>query len=114
MFRLSFFFNKVPMITGLKSNFPDVQLKSFINRSILKIISNNKEDTLQTFTCSKWTTEKLEKKCEMTSMSMNNVNDVVLLRLLLTLNIINSFFYCFYCWLWTGKCLLSIFKTNSK
>ena len=26
--------------------------------------------------------------------------------LLLTLNIFHTFFYCFYCWLWTSKCQL--------
>ena len=37
----------------------------------------------------------------------------------LTLNVFHSFFYCFICWLWTGKCLLTLwniypFKVNKK
>ena len=27
-------------------------------------------------------------------------------RTSITLNIIHTLFYCFYCWLWNGKCLL--------
>ena len=33
-----------------------------------------------------------------------------------TLNIFHTFFWCFYCWLWTSKCLSSskLFSTNVK
>ena len=34
---------------------------------------------------------------------------VDLVSLMLTLNILNTLFYCFYCWLWTGKCRLGIY-----
>ena len=37
----------------------------------------------------------------------DDINDVFLVSLLLTWNISHTtFFYCFYCWLCTGKCLL--------
>ena len=35
-----------------------------------------------------------------------DINDVVLVFLLLTLNIFHTFSLCFYSWLWTSKCLL--------
>ena len=38
------------------------------------------------------------------------VNDVVLVFLLLSLNIFPTFYWCFYCWLWTGNCLRGILK----
>ena len=39
-------------------------------------------------------------------MPENSVVEVLLVSLLLTLNIFYTFLYCFYCWLWTVKCLL--------
>ena len=50
------------------------------------------------FTCSKSTKETLGK----------GVNDVVLVFLLLTMNILHTFFQCFYCWIWQGNCLLAL------
>ena len=47
------------------------------------------------------------KRCEicsdLTIKTPDNVSDVVLVFLLLNLNIFHTFFYCFYCWLWTSK-----------
>ena len=41
-------------------------------------------------------------------LGKNGVIRVVLVSLLLTLNIFHTLFYCFYCWLWVGKCRLSL------
>ena len=38
--------------------------------------------------------------------NMFDVNDVVLVLLLLTLNRFHTLFWCFHCWLWTNKCRL--------
>ena len=40
---------------------------------------------------------------KLTIKTSNNVTDVVLVSLLVTLNLFNSFFWCFYCWLWAFK-----------
>ena len=48
----------------------------------------------QTFTCSKSAIETLNKDTKMSS--------------LLTLNIFHTFFQCFYCSIWTSKCLLGL------
>ena len=40
----------------------------------------------------------------------NDINNVVLLSLWLTLNIFHLLFWCFPCWLRTSKCPLSIWK----
>ena len=37
------------------------------------------------------------------------VTNVFLVLLSLTLNLFHTFFYCFYCWVWTSKCYLSIY-----
>ena len=37
-----------------------------------------------------------------------------MVSLLLTLNIFLTFFQCFYCWLWTSKCLLDYKSSTSK
>ena len=39
---------------------------------------------------------------------VNNFANVVLVFLLFTMNIIHTFFCCFYCWLWNSKCYLKI------
>ena len=52
--------------------------------------------TQQSNICSKSAIETLEK-------------DVVLVSLLLNFNIFHTFLKCFYCWIWTSKCLLGIF-----
>ena len=39
-------------------------------------------------------------------------NDIVLLSLMLTFNILHTFFLCFCCWLWVGKCLLVGYLTQ--
>ena len=46
----------------------------------------------------------------------DDVDDAVLLFLLLTLNIFQTFFYCFHCWLWISKCLpgLPIYQVLTK
>ena len=46
----------------------------------------------------------------------NDINDVVLVSLLLTLNIFHNFFYCYYCcWLQTGSVnLLNMFKVDKR
>ena len=68
-----------------------------------------------TFTCSKSTTETLKKGdiCSVynkdSRTQQNGVNDVNLPPFLLNLNIFHTFFYYFYCWLWTCKCLLGYF-----
>ena len=62
-------------------------LKLFLTRHI----------TQQTFTCSKLKKEILEK-------DVKYVHDIVLVSLFLILNILHTF-ECFYCWLWTGRCL---------
>ena len=41
---------------------------------------------------------------ELTIKQQNDVNEVVLVFLLLTLNIFHTFSKCFYCWFWTSKC----------
>ena len=56
------------------------------------------------------TTKRCKIYLKLIIKTTNNVNDVVLVSLLLTLNIFQTFFYCCYCWLWTGKCLLGYFK----
>ena len=48
------------------------------------------------------------------NINTNDVIDVVLVSLLLTLNIIHTSFQCFYCWLWAGKCLLNCSKATAK
>ena len=61
--------------------------------------------------CSKLTV-KLEKRCEtcskLTIKTPKQVIDIVLVSSLLTLNIFHIFFYCLYCWLWTGHYLLGM------
>ena len=49
------------------------------------------------------------KRCEICSkLTIKTTSkDVVIVSLLLSWNIFHNFFYCFYCWLWTGKCLMS-------
>ena len=42
----------------------------------------------------------------MFKVNYKDFNGLVLVSLLLTLNIFHTFFYYFYCWLWTGKCWL--------
>ena len=37
----------------------------------------------------------------------------LLVSLWLTLNRFHTLFYCFYCWLWTSKCLMVFLFTNS-
>ena len=37
---------------------------------------------------------------------------IILVFLFLTLNIFHTFFYCFYCWLWTRKCQLGLLKNK--
>ena len=50
----------------------------------------------------------IRKRCEiyskLTIKHKNDVTGVLLVFLLLTLNIFHVFFWCFYCWLWRGKC----------
>ena len=49
------------------------------------------------FTCSKLTTERLEKTCEISSkLTIKTPEQLRRLSLLLTLNLIQSFFKCFY------------------
>ena len=38
----------------------------------------------------------------------NDVNNVILMSLLLTLNKFHKLFWCFHCWLWSSKCQLGI------
>ena len=38
----------------------------------------------------------------------NEVTDVALVSLLITLNRFYTLFWCFYCWLWTSKCRLGL------
>ena len=44
----------------------------------------------------------------LTLINQSNVTDAVQESLLLTLNLFYTFFYCFHCWHWTGKCLLDV------
>ena len=57
-------------------------------------------------------TLKLDKSCEICSQStiryQNEVIDIIMVSLLLTLNIYHNFFYHFYCWLWTDHYLLGM------
>ena len=47
------------------------------------------------------------KSCKICAkLTMNTPDDVVLLSLLITLSIFHTFFFCFYCCLFRGKCLL--------
>ena len=59
-------------------------------------------------TCSKSTIETLETDVRYVQSwqykHQNDVIDIVLVFLLLTLNIFHNFFSCFYCWHLTGKC----------
>ena len=57
---------------------------------------NNRSSRKRSKICSKLTIKRHK----------TDVNDVVLAFLLLTLDIFQTFYYCFYCWLWKGKCLL--------
>ena len=69
------------VIRGLRNNFERIAKE------------REKIDVTQLiFTCSKSTTETLEKKCEICSHQNN-----VVLVFLLTLNIFHTFFLCFYC-----------------
>ena len=44
------------------------------------------------------------KRCEIClKLTIKHQKEVVLMFLLLTLNIIQTFFSCFYCWLWTSR-----------
>ena len=76
-----------------------------MNKNLFGITNNY---TQLTFTCSKWTTETLEKgdKCAQSSQwkHQNNIH-VIMMSLLLTLNRFPTLFWCFHCWLWTKKCL---------
>ena len=47
-------------------------------------------------------------KLAITVRHNSDVNDVVLLSLLLTFNILNTFLYYFYCWLWRFKFFIFI------
>ena len=63
----------------------------------------------QGFNCLK-SAENNRKRCEICSnltikTHQNDVIDIVLVSLLLTLNIFHNFFYCFYCWLWGPDCI---------
>ena len=54
---------------------------------------------------------------KLTIKTPNDVSDVVLVSLMLSLNSFHAFFWCFYCSLWTSKCLLGgkyQFKVNNK
>ena len=71
---------------------------------------SSQESAHLTFTCSNLTTEILERYVKYVQSRQqkhrNNVNDVVLVFLLLTLNIFHTFFLSFYYWLWKSKCQL--------
>ena len=59
---------------------------------------NNKNPRKRCEVCSKLTIKTSERRqC-----------DVVLVSFLLTLNILHTFFLCYYYWLWTAKCSLGI------
>ena len=65
--------------------------------------------THQTFTYSKSTTKAVE-ICEICSKLTIKTPErpqwFLSSIFMLTLNILHTFFNCFYCWLWTGKCFL--------
>ena len=63
----------------------------------------------QASTCSQLTANT-RKRCEICSnltikTYQNDVIDIVLVSLLLTLNIFYNFFCCFYCWIWGSHCI---------
>ena len=41
---------------------------------------------------------------KLTIKTKNDINDVVVVFLLLTLNKFRTFLWCFHCWVWTSKC----------
>ena len=65
-------------------------------------------------TCSKWTMESHTRLLQEIWLKLivkyqNNVNDVVLVSILLTLNILQALFWCFHCWLrWYDITLLLV------
>ena len=46
---------------------------------------------------------------ESTIKTQNNINDVLMVSLLWSLNRFQRLFWCFHCWLWTSKCQLGIY-----
>ena len=55
------------------------------------------------------TTRAMCKICSTLAINTpNNITDVVLVPLLLTLNRFHALFWCFHCWHWTSKCRLGI------
>ena len=69
-----------------------------------------------TFSCSKSTIETLHQGWKLFKVNNKHIrkmpNVVVLASLLLTLTRLHILFYCFYCWIWTGKCRLRIASQN--
>ena len=68
---------------------------------------------MQANTCSKSAIEALEKSEISSNLTLKDtidVNDFVFLFLVWSLKMFHTFCYCFYCWVWTGNCLLDIFK----
>ena len=82
-------------ILGGKKDHWKKKKKTLILMLFQKLITSRHKPSEQlTFTCSKWNTRK------------RHDIDAFLAFLLLTPNIFHTFFWCFFCWVWTSKCLL--------
>ena len=85
----------------------DNALYPHIIHNISDIVVFKSSTTQLTFTCSKSAIETLEKDLKYVKKKQKkhqNDVDVVLLVLLLTKNMFQNTFWCFYSLLWTTKC----------
>ena len=76
-----------------------------------------KRDTQKSRTCSKSAMKLLEKSeicSKLTIKALERRQWLYFGVFIVDLNIFHIFFYSFYCWLWTGKCLLDEEKVLSR
>ena len=83
----------------------------FLNLFILpRVDCSSQLITQSAITCSKLTIATLEQGVKYVQSQQyrhqNDASSVVLVSFKLTFNIFHTLFYCFYCQLWAGKCLM--------